>query len=305
MAKFRHIIITLLLLLLTTLSVNAAEAGLPENAAVDGAGLIWLTDSMAYDTLARDFAYPVADSGVYVHSSAADGMIISGSVKLSGGTLLIYRNGQEVTGTLYAVTDPGEYVVMAQYGNQTPRLFTFTIVKEATNKVYAYNLPTGMLMTSATRDGNAIAFDRYSVPMEEDGLYHVEYECLATNVHYSLDITIDRTPPDVHFSGAIDENNRVHSALSFSGLKRTDSLRATLNGTEIEVSVANDGTGQLLESGNYVITAFDAAGNRSEYAYTVLVYLNTSSLLFVVVLCGSVAALVFYVLWKRKNLRIG
>ena len=46
--------------------------------------------------------------------------------------------------------EPGEYVVMAQTGSQTPRLFTFTLVGAATSSVYAYNLPTGMYVTGAT-----------------------------------------------------------------------------------------------------------------------------------------------------------
>ena len=268
-------------------------------------GLIWISDSMAYDETTREFVYPVSDSGTVVRASVASGMIVTGQVKLVGATLLIYKDGRAWEGDAKAITEPGEYVVMAQYGNQTPRILTFNLVGDATSTVYAYNLPAGMLVLSATRDGEEADYDRSSVTMQEEGLYHVEYECLSTGATYVLDVNVDRTPPELQFDGAIDEDHRVHSALRFSGLQEGDTISATLDGNSIEVSVQSDGTGELTQSGSYIITVFDAAGNRSEYGYTIMLYLNAGGLAFFLILIASLVALGIYIIIKRRKLEIG
>ncbi len=267
--------------------------------------LVWLSSSMSYDTQTREFVYPVADSGNEVRSSAADGMIVTGTVKVSGATLLIYKDGELQENVGSNITEPGEYVVMAQYGSQTPRLFTFTLAGKAISTVYAYNLPSGMIVNSAARDGEDISFDATVVPMREDGLYHVVYECVSTGAIYVLDLNVDRTPPELQFDGKIDDHNRVHSALRFSGAQEGDVLYVRLDGTPIDVPVHGDGTGELTTSGSYIITVFDEAGNSTEYGYTVMLYFNASSLAFFAVLIASLITVIVYVCIKRRRLEIG
>lgn len=267
--------------------------------------IIRLTSSMSYDTGTREFVYPVADSGNEVRSSAADGMIVTGSVQISGATVLIYKDGELLEGDSSTITEPGDYVVMAQYGSQTPRLFTFTLAGKAISTVYAYDLPSGMIVNSATRDGEEISYDGTSIPMREDGLYHVVYECVSTGAFYTLDLNVDRTPPELQFDGKIDDHNRVHSALRFSGVEEGDVLYVRLDGVQIDVPVHGDGTGELTQSGSYIITVFDAAGNSTEYGYTVMLYFNASSLAFFAVLIAALAAVIIYVRIKRKRLEIG
>ena len=120
-----------------------------------------------------------------------------------------------------------------------------------------------------------------------------------------LDATIDRTPPDVRFSGHIDENNRVHSALAFSNLKEDEHISVTLDGNPINVTVNNDGTGELLDSGSYVIRAYDDAGNIIEYGYIIMIYLNSSSIVFFALLAATLVGVALYIIIKRKKLKIG
>ena len=266
---------------------------------------VWLTDMMYYDTVQGEYVYLVGDSGNVVRSSVADGMIVTGSVMVDGATLLIYQDGELWEGDAMVISEPGEYVVMAQTGNQTPRLFTFLLAGPAVSGVYAYNMPSGMAVLNATLDGEPTEYDRSSVPMQTDGTYHVEYECLSTGVIYTLELTVDRTPPELQFHGDIDGNNRVHSALGFSGVQPGDTVLATLDGASIDVTVASDGTGEFTQSGSYIITVYDAAGNRSVYGYTVMLYFNASSLAFFAVLIATVLAVLIYVFMKRKRLEIG
>ena len=141
--------------------------------------------------------------------------------------------------------------------------------------------------------------------MQADGRYHIEYESLSTGAKYALDINIDRTPPALQFSGSIDENNRVHSPLAFSGLQSGDTIQATLDGVSVDVSVHADGTGEFKDNGSYVITVYDEAGNSTSYGYIIMLYFNASSIAFFAVLLAAVAAVVIYIVIKRKRLEIG
>ena len=267
--------------------------------------MVELTSSMYYDTAAKEFVYPVANSGTTVRASVANGMIVTDPVRVSGATLLIYQDGEPWEGDPAAITEPGEYVVMAQTGSQTPRLFTFTLAGAATSSVFAYNLPFGMIVLTAARDGEEIAYERSTVSMQEDGRYHVEYECPSTNAIYTLDLNVDRTPPELSFSGKIDKNNRVHSALAFSGVETGDTVQVTRDGSNFDVDVHSDGTGELTQSGSYIITVYDAAGNITEYGYTIMLYLNAGSWAFFAVLLVAALAIIIYIFVKRKSLKIG
>lgn len=266
---------------------------------------VWLTNSCYYDSTTREFCYPIEESGTEVRANVADGMIVTEPVSVKGVTLLIYRDGERWEGDPTSITEPGEYVVMAQVGNQTPRMFTFTLAGIGVSTVYSYNLPAGMYVIEATRDEMPIAYERASVPMQEDGLYHVVYECIAAETVYELNLNVDRTPPEIEFSGEIDENHRVHSALSFSGLQEGDTIRVLLDGVPVDVAVNPDGSGVLPDSGNYIITVFDAAGNSTEYGYIVMLYLNAGSLGFFLLLAATGIAVIVYIFIKRKRLEIG
>ena len=292
------------------LSLPAAAFG-PGRRALDPAegvaneNQVWVNDEARYDYSAHSFIYTVGDNGAEVRSSVRGCMIVHDAVTLSGTGLTIYRNSQSYTWEQKPISEPGEYVVMARSGSGSTRLMTFTIVGDTCSQIHSFQVPDGMLVTAATLNGEALELDRYAVPMEAEGLYHIEYECLASGITYTLETTVDRTAPEIQFSGRIDQRNRVHSALSFSGLKADERIYATLDGAEIQVPVQSDGTGQLTQSGSYVIRVFDDAGNSSEYAYTILIYLDASGIAFFALLAASAAAVIIYILLKRKRLQVG
>ena len=267
-----------------------------------------LSDSMYYDEEGRMFAYPLNETGQYIYSNMANGMISANSVFIKGGVIILYKDGDlfmEESNEISDLSETGEYVVMTRVGSQTLRLFSFTLTGPTSSVIYGYNLPASMFVTNATLNGEEIAYDRYYVPMQEDGDYHIEYECMNISAVYSLDVTVDRQPPELQFSGSIDEKHRVHSALKISGIEEGGTIRVTLDGSEIEVPVEQDGTAELLDSGNYVIEAYDAAGNRSEYVYTIMIYLNSGGLIFLAILIASILAVVIYIFFKRRKLKIG
>ena len=308
--KLIAIALTALLVLLLCLPVFATDPGDDPDEDINvpipaDDGHVWLTNNMYYDSSSRMYCYPIADTGNEVRANVADGMIVTSPVSIQGATVVLYEQGRLWTGDPAKVDEPGEYVVMAQVGSQNTRMFTFTLVGSATSTVFTYNLPTGMYVMDATLNDEPISYERGSVSMQEDGLYHVVYECYSTEVVYELNINVDRTPPEIEFSGEIDENHRVHSALGFSGLQEGDTLRVTLDGAPIDVQVNADGSGELPDSGSYIITVYDAAGNSTEYGYTVMLYLNASSLSFFLLLGACIIAIIVYIIIKRKRLEIG
>ena len=271
-------------------------------------GRVQLSSTMAYDWKTHDFVFSVSNTLNEIHCSAADGMIVDKPVTLSTGadtSIIVYRNGSEYTGSLSTIKDVGDYVVNSQQAGDKVRVLTFTIVGKTTNAVTIFSAPDGFYITSATRDGEQIYYDRYNTRMDQEGLYHIEYECVATDVIYTLDTTVDRTPPVLTFEGRINEEWQVRSALKFSGWEKDGSIILTRGGVQVQPELSSDGTGTIYDSGIYVMKVFDAAGNMSEYRFSILTYFTVTSLIFIALAVAIIIGVIVYILIKRKNLRIG
>ena len=272
------------------------------------ANRIILTSNMYYDTTTHDYVFPVDGSLTEIHANVADGMVRTDAVSVSKGgdaSIVVYCNGLEVTDDTTNLREIGDYLVSSAGGGTTARIISFSIVGPTTNVLHTFRVPDGFYILTATRDGRDVYEGRYELSMEEEGLYKIEYECGATDRVYTLQTTIDRTPPELRFSGKIDSKKRVHSALSFSGLESTDTIVLLKDAVQVGVDTNNDGTGTITESGNYVMRVYDAAGNMHEYTFQIMVYLNAGAWLFVILVVAVIAAVVIYVLLKKKHLKIG
>ena len=314
----------LLLVLVLCLPVRAAASNIDYSGELDpqtnepvhqgntetgpASGRVQLSSTMSYDWKNHDFVFSVGSTMNEIHCSAADGMILDRPVSLSTGSdtsIIVFRNGSEYTGSLSTISDVGNYVVSSQQTGDKVRILTFTIVGKTTNAVTIFTAPDGFYITSATRDGEQIYFDRFNTRMDLEGLYHIEYECVATDVIYTLDTTIDRTPPTLSFEGRINDEWQVRSALKFSGLEKGGSIVLTRGGAEVQPELNLDGTGAVYDSGIYVMKVFDAAGNMTEYRFSILTYFTVGSLVFIALAVTIIVGVIVYILIKRKNLRIG
>ena len=269
---------------------------------------IELNSSMYYDRSSHDFVYPVENSLVEVHASVADGMIISEPASVSPGgdvSVVVYRDGQEVTGDLTNLRQAGDYVVTVKNGGTSLRLFSFTIVGASTNSLTSFAAPDGHYIVYATRDGQDIYQDNYFVDMEEEGLYNIQYEGSETDIIYTFTTTVDRTPPVLNFKGRADRQNRIHSALTFTGLQVGDTVVLIRDGVEVEPQMKLDGSGVISDSGNYIMRVYDAAGNMQEYTFTIMVYFNTGTWIFFFLVVGAAAGVAIYIFIKKKHLKIG
>ena len=310
-----------LALLLLLLSLPAAadtgytgvinpETGEPyeENAAQSSGDRAALSDTMYYDFLTHDFVYPIADALGEVHVSAADGMYLTTPVTIQTGNdsaVTVFLNGSEYTGSMDRCSTAGDYVISATVNGQTRRLMGFTLLGKSTNVLHTFTAPDGFYVVGAKRNEENVYLDRYSVGMEEEGAYTIDYTCSATGTVYTLEITIDRTPPALSFSGKADGQGRVRSKLEFRGLQSDDRVYLARSGTQVAPELNGDGTGTVYDPGNYVMIVTDGAGNSVEYSFIILQYFNLQSWIFFLLVLAVIAAVAGYILVQRKRLKIG
>ena len=285
------------------------ESGEPaDEGSGTGADRSALSGSMYFDWLTHDYVYPISESLGQVHSSAADGMVLTVPVSVkaeNGVSVVVYADGVEYAGDLNRISAPGTYQVSAQVDGQSRRLFTFTLVGSSTNVLHTFQAPDGFYITEALRDGENIYLDRYSVSMEEEGDYAITCECPTTDSVYTLRTRIDRTVPGLVFRGTVDRQGRIRSQLDFSGLETGDSIYLTRSGVQVAPVLNGDGTGTIYDTGIYRMLVTDPAGNTAEYHFIILQYLNTQSWVFFLIVGATLAALIVYLALQRRRLKIG
>ena len=284
------------------------ETGEPADETVVDTGRVEITSSVYFDWNTRDYVYIVGTTNSEIHASVADGMVVTdqASISGSGATLIsVYKDGDLYSGELSSITEPGDYIVKAETNGDMKRVFSFTIIDKVTNRLNIFSAPDGFYITGATRDGGEVTYDRYTVGLAEEGLYEIDYESIATDLTYSVKINIDRTPPSITLDGRFDKQGRAHSAVTFSGLESGDHIYVYQDGTPVTPILTGDGTGQIVDSGIYRLEVYDAAGNKAEYRFTIMMYFNSNSLIALILICVVITAVVGYIFIKREKLKIG
>ena len=261
---------------------------------------IWLSDTMYYDLEKRMFAYPAGTSTIY--ASVADGMIVRDRVTISqpdGLPVSVYLNGEEIEYGGGELSERGSYAVQAMDGEQMKQLFTFTIVGARTGQILNYSMPEGFRITAATRNGDTINWSRKFVDMSQEGDYRVDYECPLTQISYSLNVTIDTTPPALVMVG-VDEEGKARGPVTITGKEEYDTISITRDGEPFKLIM----THTLTQSGRYVVTAVDEAGNISTYPFTIMIYLDRNGWIFLLLFIAVIFGIIAYVHYHRTHLKI-
>ena len=279
------------LLLMTLLAVPAMAS--PAEAPLHIAGDTY------YDPAEKAFLYYVNASQV-IRSSVADGMITEQAVTVqadAGVALEMFLNGERLEGAFGGVFHAaGEYVVMYVGGAVSQRLFSFTIVPALCNSVTAYALPAGFEITAAYCDDEAIPYDRNYVKLTEEGKYNIYYRCMKTDLSYQLMLETDFTGPVLSLQEVTD--GKAHGPVDISEAKNAAMINIYHDGEKIGRKDV------LTESGEYYIELADEAGNKTTYSFTILIYFDGSSWLFVLLLAAAIVGVVVYLLHARKHLRV-
>ena len=311
--KKRHFLFSLLAVLLlvkaVTFPVGAEfgysgeldpESGQPKDSSDEDAysSRVTVAGDVYYDRERQAYLYTVAES-TQLLCSVADGMIVQEEVWVepdAGVEVTVYRNGTALDGQdLTHLYEAGGYVVELNVNGQRYPAVSFTIVGNITCELTGYTMPDGFAVTGVTLDGLETNYERGYVSMAQEGHYVVNYGCTRNGRTYKLDVTVDTTPPVLELP-ELDEKNQARGPVSLAGIEEGASVSITLDGKAIGY------TSELTESGEYQIVLTDRAGNVSRYAFTILIYFNFSSWLFIVIVLAVAAVLGAYIIISRKKL---
>ena len=262
---------------------------------------VYLSDRISYDKTQRLFFYTVSGAGEGVTATVMDGMITTQPVSITvadGLSPTLYRDGEADVQPLSTIRNPGSYTLnLASADGGVVSLLSFTIVSETTGKLELYRMPEGFFVTNLLLNGEESDYDYSMVDFSEEGDYEVEYVCRDTGVTYHLQLTADHTPPTLTFSG-VGEDGIARGPVSITNA-----------GDAVSVTVLQDGeatrySGELTDIGHYEVVAEDAAGNSVTYPFTIMLYLNATSIVFFVLLVVLLALLAVYLIRYRTRMRV-
>lgn len=250
-----------------------------------------------YDTKIHMYRITVdKENDLSIISSVADGMftnyVVSIETNIPEG-LSLYRDGTLMEGAdLTDLKQFGHYIL--QY--QGRKILEFRIVEEYTT-LRSFKTPNGFQMVEVTVDGVPAEFQYDGVQLNAEGLYEISYICDATNVLHTFTTTVDRTAPVLALS-QVDENGRSNEPVDISDREPFSTVKLTIDGREEEAADL------LKERGEYVLTISDRAGNSNTYHFKIGMYLNGSSIAFVMLLLAVVLGVIVYVIVSAKRLKV-
>ena len=262
--------------------------------------IVWLSDNMFFDTSVRMYGYPAGNGAVY--SNAADGMILTERVDIvipRGINIDVFFEGTQIEFTGQALSDIGSYVIRLSDGGQEKSLFSFTIAGKETCRILSYTVPEGFRIVHATLDGIEISYSRKYVDMSAEGDYSIYYECYLTGMNYTLNVSVDTTPPTIVLEG-VEADGKARGPVTITGKDANDSLTVYKDGEKILLMLSNT----LTQSGNYVATVSDTAGNVSTYPFTIMIYLDRNGWIFILIFVLLIIGTVVYIQYQRTHLRI-
>lgn len=271
-----------------------------DDSAQNQAQTVSLSDGSVYDRSTGMYIYAMENGSVSV--SIADGMMVTGDVMLAkseNANALLYKDGELVSDFPQVINAPGSYAITGGDNGDTGQIMGFRILNQVTGAVNQYSLPRGFSVRSVTVNGVDATHDYGVVDMEAEGSYDISYICSDNGINYSLQVTVDHTPPQVTFEG-LDANNRAKGPVTLVGLEEGDTV-SVISGQEVKKLNANS---QITESGDYQVIVYDAAGNSIEKEFKILVYLNLQAWMLVGLILVCIVGLAIALTVTRMRLRV-
>lgn len=263
----------------------------------------YVTNSCYFDTTSERYVYTVGTNSNAVVANVASGMVTSMPVAITvdtSYTYVLYRNGEKVEDEVEIsnIEQQGAYSLEVTNGIDKVTPVKFQIVGEYTN-LECYEMPEGFHINSVTRDGGSVGTTGSVVMFEEEGSYDIDYACSATGEKYSLSVKVDHTPPVLELE-ELNDKYEAHGPVDISEIEVEPGfgIRIIYEGEEMPYARV------LRAPGNYEITIQDAAGNRNTYGFIIRMYLNISSVLFILAMILAIAGIVGYVLISKKKLKV-
>ena len=312
MKKLYSLVLLLALAAVFALAANAEEigysgpldpyTGLAEQTAQGrpNTDLIQISSDTFYDQK-QNYYIIYADDAELI-SNIVSGFVTTTPVYIiipTGLNATLYRDGNVVSNPDYDnIRDIGSYVLDISGGSSTSiQPMKFTIVSPETGVINEDRMPQGFRINSLVYDNVDTQCNPAVVSLIEEGPYEIRYSCYETKMSYSLNITVDHTPPEITLTG-VENGGRSKGQVNIAKDDRDTIVNIYIDG---ERMIYNE---ELTRSGTYKIIATDKAGNTSVYDFIIPVYFNTNGVLLVVLLLAIIAAAIAYPFYVRKHLRV-
>ncbi len=266
------------------------------------ADFIQINMNTSYDPKSGVFYTSIDGYGdTALSSNVMSGMYTQNPVEINinkGVMYTLYKDGVAIEDAdMTAITEPGGYVLAVYDTNKevvTPLNF---FILGTHSSIANMELPEGCDIVSVTYEDEEMVAPMFFFEFKEEGSYHVVYECGQAGRTYDLKFVRDITPPVLELS-EVDEEGIARGPVSIADLEENASLIILHNDERIGYSSV------LKDSGHYDIIIYDEAGNRSEYKFTITMYFNYVSIVFMLVFVALIAGLIAYVIFAKKHLRI-
>ena len=260
--------------------------------------VVSIGNSAYYDTERKLFMYDT-EIGT-VECSVCDGMIVTDDVTVSSSNnsaLIIYKDGERLSQSDTGLFEESGYYVVQYSDNDgvTQSILSFTIIPKLTGMIDEYDLPASFRATKITFNDTEITLTS-DIDLKKEGEYHIVYELRQTQATYTLDVTIDHTAPTLLLEAV--NNGVAKGPVDISDLESGATIEILLDGKNYSYR------DELTESGNYVITVSDAAGNENTYSFTIEVYLDNSAFAVIFIIVALIVGIVVYMVLERKRLRV-
>ena len=260
---------------------------------------VTLSSYCTYNKTNKTYIYATSTSvNSDVECSVYDGMVTNSTVSLSAGdgaNIAVYRDGELVAPEDYGrLTKVGSYIVRNQSNEQS--LFTFTIVGDVTGRINSYQIPSIFYISSASFNGEPIFTNGQTVDLSEEGKYFIDYRCNSTGAVYQLELEMDHTYPQLEIFG-IDEEKIAKGPVTFGEMEPESEITMQRNGEYIAIS------DELKTAGDYIIKYSDKAGNVSSYYFTIKLFFDASSWLYISLFLIVTGLAVGFMIYSRKHMR--
>ena len=259
--------------------------------------LVSVLSDCVYDKNANMFVFTVDKAkDLKITSSVADGMITNNIVSMETDItddLTLLKDGTVVENPdLSSIKQFGSYIV--QY--QGKKVLEFRILGTYST-LESFRTPKGFRIEDVTLDGVPAQFNYEGIAMGTEGTYEIFYVCEATGTKYSFKTTVDRTAPTLTLE-ELDKKGRAKGPVDISDREPGTVVKAIVDGEELTVSDV------LTQSGKYSLTISDQAGNYNTYNFVIMLYFNSSGIIFLLLLFAIVGGVAAYIFISAKHLRV-
>lgn len=235
----------------------------------------------------------------WIKCSVADGMVTTGSVSVESSENLkyhVFRDGNEITDATDNLSAQGKYIVNIETNSGSEKVLEFTIVNTVTGIISSYEIPEGFTLSALSYNGQSQNSSVRTVDLSEEGDYAISYRCDKSLMVYELNIEIDHTAPVLALKGVTD--GVAKGPVDISDMEEDALIHIELNGEEIAYSDT------LTKSGDYYIIVKDAAGNTTNYNFTIRIYFDINSWVVIGVIVLIIIGTLGYLLYSRRHLRV-